>query len=742
MKKILAASVFLCVFLSSFILHPSSLLFASSETAAEEGTAKEKEPKAEGKKVTFNFVDVDISVVVKFISDVTGRNFVFDDKVKGNITIIAPSKLSVEEAFGLFTSVLELKGFTVVSSGKIYKIIPVAQAKQSGTEMQKESGETTSDAYITRLIPLTAISASKAVNFLQPLISRDGHISSFGPGNMLMIVDTSNNIEKILKILDAIDKPGVEEPELILLKYANAEDVVKIISEALALKSRGQVPSARIVRPGEVSAASSVEEEKSNVFADTRLNAIVLIADKQEKEAIKRMVALLDIPLPEATSKINVYFLEYADASELSKVLEGMITGLSPQSKAGQPPKSPLEAGGKITVSPDKATNSLIIVASPADYQNLLQVIKQLDRKRKQVYVEAMIIEASIDRLQDLGAKWRIMAQKDGEPVAIGGFGTIDNTAIQNILSGLTGFTAGGMGNFLDVPISTIGADGSVVTSTLTVPGFAALFSLNEFKGSINVLSTPQILTSDNREAEIVVGENVPFITVRESDPARPQSIFSSIERKDVGITLRLTPQIAEGDYVKLDIYQEISALKQESTAVVLSVGPTTTKRSTKTSVVVKDNQTVVIGGLMEERQEENINKVPLLGDIPLLGWLFKNRSVEKRKTNLLVFLTPHIVRETELLSKLSDNKKTEFAKAEEMYKQGELLVRFGENTGEERIADILSKEGATVISVMKLRGLYHVRLKPGQDVHEAVKRFQGYGEVEYAEPNYVIRLK
>lgn len=742
MKKILAASIFLCVFLSFFILHPSSLLSAPPQASAEEETAKEREPKAEGKKVTFNFVDVDISVVVKFISDVTGRNFVFDDKVKGNITIIAPSKLSVEEAFGLFTSVLELKGFTVVSSGKIYKIIPVAQAKQSGTEMQKESGGVTSDAYITRLIPLTSISASKAVNFLQPLISRDGHISSFGPGNMLMIVDTSNNIEKLLKILDAIDKPGVEEPELILLKYANAEDVVKIISEALALKSRGQVPSARVVRPGEVSAASSVEEEKSNVFADTRLNAIVLIADKQEKEAIKRMVALLDIPLPEATSKINVYFLEYADASELSKVLEGMITGLSPQSKAGQPPKSPLEAGGKITVSPDKATNSLIIVASPADYQNLLQVIKQLDRKRKQVYVEAMIIEASIDRLQDLGAKWRIMAQKDGEPVAIGGFGTIDNTAIQNILSGLTGFTAGGMGNFLDVPISTIGADGSVVTSTLTVPGFAALFSLNEFKGSINVLSTPQILTSDNREAEIIVGENVPFITVRESDPARPQSIFSSIERKDVGITLRLTPQIAEGDYVKLDIYQEISALKQESTAVVLSVGPTTTKRSTKTSVVVKDNQTVVIGGLMEERQEENINKVPLLGDIPLLGWLFKNRSVEKRKTNLLVFLTPHIVRETELLSKLSDNKKTEFAKAEEMYKQGELLVRFGENTGEERIADILSKEGATVISVMKLRGLYHVRLKPGQDVHEAVKRFQGYGEVEYAEPNYVIRLK
>lgn len=741
MRYAVASAFSIFLFISSFILPPSSLLSFLSIAAAEEETVTEKEPKAE-RKVTFNFVDVDISVVVKFISDVTGRNFVFDDKVRGNITIIAPSKLSVEDAFGLFTTVLELKGFTVVPSGKVYKIVPVAQARQSGTEMLKESVSAASDAYITRLIQMNSISASKAVNFLQPLISRDGHISSFGPGNMLMIVDTSNNIEKLIKILDAIDKPGAEEPELILLKYANAEDVVKIISEALSMKLKGQSPAARIARPGEISTASSVEEEKSNVFADARLNAVVLIADKQEKEAIKRMIALLDIPLPEATSKVNVYFLEYADATELSKVLEGMITGLTPQARAGQPAKSPFEIGGKMTISPDKATNSLIIVASPADYQNLLQVIRQLDRKRKQVYVEAMIIEASIDRLQDLGARWRIIAEKDGEPVAVGGFGTIDTTAMKNILTGLTGLTAGGMGNFLDVPISTIGADGSVVTSTLTVPGFAALFSLNEFKGAINVLSTPQILTSDNKEAEIIVGENVPFITQRESDPARPQSIFSSIERKDVGITLRLTPQIAEGDYVRLDIYQEISALKQEATAVVLSVGPTTTKRSTKTSVVVKDNQTVVIGGLMDERQEENINKVPLLGDIPLIGWLFKNRSFEKRKTNLLVFLTPHIVRDTEMLTTLSEKKKTEFAKAEEMYKQGELLVRFAENTGEEKISEILSKEGATVVSFMKLQRIYLVRLKPGQDVHQAVRKFQVYEEIEYAEPNYVIKLK
>ena len=314
---------------------------------ADTETSDTKKEQVKEKKVTFNFVDVDISVVVKFISDVTGKNFVYDDKVKGNITIIAPSRLSIDEAFSLFTSVLELKGFTIIPSGKVYKIVPISQAKQSGTEIQKEGRDHLSDAYITRLIPLKAISSAKAMNFLQPLVAKDGYISSFGPGNMLMIVDSSMNIEKILQILDTIDKPGVEEPELILLKYANSEDVVRILTEALMLSTKGQTSPTRIPRPGETVTAASVEETRANVFADSRLNGVVLIADKQEKEAMKRMIALLDIPLPEATSKLNVYFLEHADATELSKVLEVMITGISPQARAGQPAKGPFETRRK-----------------------------------------------------------------------------------------------------------------------------------------------------------------------------------------------------------------------------------------------------------------------------------------------------------------------------------------------------------------------------------------------------------
>ncbi|MFA6055172.1 MAG: type II secretion system secretin GspD [Thermodesulfovibrionales bacterium] len=698
------------------------------------------------KRVSFNFVEVDIPVVVKFISEVTGKNFVFDEKVKGAVTIIAPSKLSVDDAFSLFTSVLELKGFTIISSGKVYKIVPVSQAKQSGTELFKDENRTVNDTYITRLIQLKSISSSRAMNFLQPLISKDGHISSFGPGNMMLIVDSSANIEKLLKILESIDKSDMEEPELVTLKYANAEDVVKILNESLVQSSKAQPSAGRPLR-GEATSTVSVDETKSSVFADTRLNAVVLIADKQEKESMKRMIAILDIPLPEATSKINVYFLEYADATELSKVLEGMISGISSQAKTGQimqsaqSARSPFEAG-KIILSTDKATNSLIIVASPADYQSLIQVIKQLDRKRKQVYVEAMIVEASIDNLRELGAKWRITAEKNNEPVFIGGFGTMDTSALQNIISGLSGMTMGGMGNFLDVPITTIGSDGKATTTTLSVPGFSALFSLNEFKGSVNVLSSPQILTSDNKEAEIVVGENVPFISKRELGVTTTSTVLNSIERKDVGITLRLTPQITEGDYVKMDIYQEISSLKNDSETILINIGPTTTKRSTKTSVVVKDSQTVVIGGLMEEREDVSINKIPILGDIPVLGWLFKNTSRQKTKTNLLVFLTPHIVKEAEQLMKLSNDKRMEFAKTEDRFRQGELLVKFKEGVSEQRIAEILSAEGASIISVPKSKGPHLLKLKEGQDVHKAVEIFAGYKEVEFAEPNYIMTMQ
>ena len=682
-------------------------------------------------KVTFNFVDVDLSTVTKFISEITGKNFIFDERVKGKITIIAPTKLSADDAYNLFTSVLELKGFTVIPSGiDAYKIVPAMEAKQRGMQITTERLPV-NESYIARLIPLRYISSDDALRFLQPVVSKDAHISAFGPGNLLLVIDSGLNVEKILTIIEAIDQPSIKEkPEIVILKYSSADTIAKILNEGMG---RGKIRA-----PGQ-----PVLSDEPRVVADQRLNAVVLFGDKGMRESMKSLIALLDIPSPEAQGRINVYFLENADATELSKVLEGMLKAVQPTKQAAPgAPVMPFEAAGGITITPDKATNSLVVVASPADYQNLVQVIKHLDKKRRQVFVEAMIIEASVDKLRELGTKWRVTATRKGEPVVIGGFGTMDSTSLQSVLSGLSGLTAGGMGNFLNVPITTIGTDGKVTTSTLTVPGFSALFSLEEFKGTINVLSTPQILTSDNKEAEIMVGENVPFISKRERDFTTTNTVLSSIERYDVGIKLKITPQITEGDHVKLDIYQEISSLVQgESESILINVGPTITKRSTKTSVVVKDRQTVVISGLIAERQEENITKVPVLGDIPILGWLFKTSSVKKQKTNLLVFLTPHVVKEADSLAQITKDKEKEFAKLEKQYTEGELLVKFKEEVPAEKAFSIISEKGASVIKFIENIKVYHIKLRKDQKVEEAVEEFSSIPEVHYAEPNYKMKM-
>jgi general secretion pathway protein D len=711
LRKIVAYYI-LFSFLLSTIHYP--LFTASAETKKTE-------------KVIFNFVDVDLIAVTKFISDITGKNFIFDEKLKGKVTIIAPSKLSADEAFNLFTSVLELKGFTVISSGvDAYKIIPAVEAKQRGMKILTEKS-IVNESYIARLILLRYISSDEALKFLQPIVSKDGHISAFGPGNLLLVIDSGLNIEKIVSIVDSIDQQASREgPEIVFLKYSGADSVAKILNEGIGRKAK---PSPH-----------PVTTEEARAIADQRLNAIVLFGDKGIRESMKGLISLLDVPSPEAQGRINVYFLENADATDLSKVLEGMLKGVqvSRQPAAGSPAVTPFETGG-ITITPDKATNALVIVASPGDYQNLTQVIKQLDRKRRQVFVEAMIVEASIEKLKDVGAKWRAMARHEGEPIVIGGVGTIDTDGIMSIINGLSGFTWGGLGNFLTVPVTN--SDGT--TTDISVPGFAALFSLSDFQGAINVLSTPQILTSDNKEAEIVVGENVPFVGRRESDPTRTQSVFSTIERKDVGITLKITPQITEGDYVKLDLYQEISSVKQESsTDILINVGPTTTKRSTKTSVVVKDKRTVVIGGLMQERDEDGLTTVPVLSDIPLLGWLFKYKSVSKKKTNLLVFLTPHIIKEAEHLEKITIDKQKEFNRVERIYEEGELLVKFKKEVSVEKALEAIINKDASLIRFIEETEVYHIKLKKGQSIEDAVKEFSVLPEVQSAEPNYKLKIQ
>ena len=649
------------------------LIFITGSPFAEEmpkEASKEKpiEISKKDNKITINLVDVDISTLVKFISELTGKNFIYDERLKGKITVIAPSRLSTDEAFNLFTSLLELKGFTLIATGNAYKIIPSAMARQSGTEIVRETEKVkVNETYIVRLIPLNFIASQDAITFIQPLVSKDGYASAFGPGNSLLVVDNALNIEKILEILKGVDKETEQdESEIVYLKYAQAEAVSRI------LKERGQrvrvghkgggTPQGQPPRPPE-----------GKIIPDVRLNAIILIGPSDEREDYKKIIAILDVPPPETSSRINVYYLENAEAAEISKVLEGLTKSAPPQ--PGAPPSQMVsEFSGRLAITPDKATNSLIIMSSPEDYQTLMQVIKKLDRRPRQVFVEAMITEVFIDKALDLGTKWRASAKNDkGEPVAIGGVGRVDSTDVQNVISGMAGLTIGGMGNFVTVPVTNV--DGS--SYNLTAPGFAALFSLKQFRDAINVLSTPHILTSDNKEAEIIVGENVPFLSKfeRETTTAN-QPILQSIERKDVGITLKIKPQISEGGYVKLDIYQEISAIAPTSQTGGQAKDIITTKRSAKTSVVVKNEQTIVIGGFIQDKEIKNVTKVPLLGDIPLLGWLFKYSSTQKQKINLLIYLTPTIIKEFSELDTLKEKTEEKFkggvSEKEEVKKRGD----------------------------------------------------------------------
>ena len=594
---------------------------------------------AAGKGVVLNFNEVDISTMVKFISDLTGKNFILDDRVKGKISVYSPSKLSTEEAYNVFVSVLELKGFTVVQSGKVSKIVPSAGARQSGFALiPAGSALPVNESYVAQVTKLENISAQEALAFLQPMISKDGHISAFGPGNLILMVDSSLNIRKLHGILQTIDTERTREGlEIIYLKNASAESAATTIRQWLT--GSDSKPAGQPATAGGGGGGS--------VLADQRLNALLVFGNENTKNAVRELVAKLDVAPPEASSKVNVYYLENTDATEMAKVLDGVVRGISAQAAtAGQPgaaapQASPFESG-KVTITADKASNSLVIMASPNDYTNLIQVIKKLDRRSKQVFVQVLIAEISLDKSRELGLQG----------------GVIGGGVLNKYL------TVAGLYD----PLGTLTSLGAVISSASGSPlspnisaspaNVAAVLKALDKDGLVNILSTPNILTSDNKEAEINVGENVPF---QGSATQSTIGTTTSVERKDIGINLKIKPQISEGDYIRLDINQEISAVKNDKGQAIDLV---TTKRSTKTSIVVKDKETVVIGGLIQDTEDENIQKVPFLGDIPGLGWLFKTKTKTRKKTNLMILLTPRIVKDAADLMAVSDDQRAKFGEA------------------------------------------------------------------------------
>ncbi len=620
--------------LSAFIFIVLTVYLSVDAKAATTGKTKEssKENKASREKkvsdqfVSIDFNNVDINVLIKFISELTTKNFVVDKRVKGKVTIISPAKISIKEAYKVFESVLEVHGYTAIKAGEVIKIIPSPDARSKNIEtILKKEAYSPEDKVVTQLIPLTYADSNEIKRLFAPLISKSSVILAYPPTNMLIVTGVYSNIKRLLRMLKVIDVSGIgQEISVIPLEYADATKFIKLLDSVFRTRKKPQKGD-----PGKV----------INFVADERTNTVVVLASKVDTSRIKRLIRVMDKEVPKGKEKIRVYYLENASAEELAKVLQTLSTK---QRTTAKGKKEIPVISENIGITADKATNSLIILAEKEDYIVLEEIIKKLDIPRAMVYIECLIMEVNTSKDFNLGTEW-IAGDKKSYNDKVGVYG-----------GGFSGGATGGDPGYTSVmptnpltgtqvsaplpPGFSLGVFGEAIElNGIFFPSLGAVAQAYQKDKDVHILSTPQILTTDNQEAKITVGKNIPYQT--RSTAQTGTETYSSYEYKDVGIMLKITPQISKDRKVRLNISQEVTRL--ESTT---EFRPTTLKRAIDTTVIVKDKSTVVIGGLIDEGFSETEYKVPCLGDIPFFGWIFKSKAKSREKSNLFVFLTPHVV--------------------------------------------------------------------------------------------------
>lgn len=607
---------------------------------------------------SFDYPNADILDVVKAVSELTGKNFIVDPQVRGKITIIAPSQITVAEAYKAFLSALAINGYTVVPSGNFLKVKSARNAQRDSIETYSGNYYPDSDQMITRIIKLKYITADDVNKNLRILPSKDGEMVPYPPTNSIIISDYGANIDRVMKIIDQLDVPGFEEKlEVLRLKYAAAKTVADLINQIINKGQKNQggftpgIPRFRSGQPGEGSGSGG--ESFSLVLPDDRTNSIIVVGNQAGIGKIKSLIAKLDFRLrPDELGGVYVYHVRHGEAEKLANTLNGIATESkkaleTPQGGAGGMPR-PTEAGpsaaaifgGDVKFASDKNSNSLIITASKGDYEVIRNLLAKIDNPRDQVYVKTIIMEMSMSS----GAYWGVNYYKfDANSNGIGRIG-VATGKLEEILNpaGDSGAILGfGSGQTFDMKLPT----GTVKVSSLM--GF-----IKFLKGTVNanVLSTPAITALDNEDAVIEVGEEVP-VGKTTSTASAGSVAQTSIERKDATIKLEITPHISpDTDVVQMKIdqkVQQVSTRKIEASELA-NAAVSLTKRSIKTNIVVNSGDTAVLGGLMQDSDKEEVSKVPLLGDIPILGWLFKSKKMDKAKTNLVVFITPKVIRNVE----------------------------------------------------------------------------------------------
>ncbi len=628
---------------------------------------------------TLNLQNTDIHSLIATVSKQTGTNFVVDPRVKAKVTVISTDPVSADGLYEVFLSVLQVHGYSAVPAGDLIKIVPDVTAKQGPVPILGDELDT-SDQLVTQVITVVNVPAAQLVPILRPMVPQQGHLAAYAATNSLIITDRASNIHRLMEIIRRIDRPDNEEIEVVRLNHASASEIVGTLSSLQRNNIGGpQGPGAM------------------QLVADERTNSVLISGDRAVRVRIRGLIAHLDTPI-ESGGNTRVVYLKFANAEDMVTILQGVSQGQArvgattadgtgggvqqqtfnqPVQNTGQGQQVPnnpavnnqnpnavtarsaAETGeSNVDIQADPNTNALIITAPQDEMQNILAVIRQLDIRRAQVLVEAVIAEITEDNTREFGINFLLDGSDKDVPIGFSNLGG----ATDGLLGIAGAASAGGVPSTLGAGLSL--ALGRFATGEID---FGFLVRAIASDADNNILSTPSIVTLDNEEAEIVVGSNVPFVTGTQLS-ANNNNPFQTIEREDIGLTLKVTPQINDGNTIKMDLEQEVSNVN--TTALTGAADITTNVRSIKTTVLVEDGQTLVLGGLIDDQFTDVEQRVPLLGDIPILGRLFRYRSTTKNKRNLMIFLHPQIMRDSETASQFSNSKYNFLRSRQMLYRQ------------------------------------------------------------------------
>lgn len=602
--------------------------------------------------VTLNLRNADLQALIVTVSEATGKNFIVDPRVKAKVNLISAKPMPPDELYNVFLSVLQVHGFAAVPKGEVIKIVPDVNAKQDGVEVSPPTRAVGADELVTEVVTLRHVQAAPLLTALRQLMPQQAALSVHPESNSLILTDRAGNVARMKDILARVDHPGSDEIETIRLKHASATDIVKTLTQLRSRMGPGSARPAGGTAPGAANNPSI-----SSFAADERTNSVLLSGDKAEREKLRAVVVYLDTPM-ERAGNTQVFYLKYARASDLVPILQGSNR---PVSRAGSTTtaggsSSGLAGGGSMNTSgsgnvnaglvgiggrqdaivlADEATNALVITAPPSVMRELESIVQQLDIRRAQVLVEAIIAELSDDFSRKLGVQMAAYSPKNKGPVGVSTF------------NGLLAAIAGAAAN----PVAAVGALGDGLNMGLgdfdgRDTDFGVLISALAGDANNNILSTPSLLTLDNQEASIVVGKNVPILTGSYASTGAgttPATPFQTVSREDIGVKLKVKPSISPEGAVRLELEQEVSSI---DAAAQSDAGLITNKRNVKTTVLAQDGDVVVLGGLIDEVVSDRKNKVPGLGDIPLLGELFTYRDTGRQKRNLMIFIRPLVMRD------------------------------------------------------------------------------------------------